>query len=159
MSERDGISQIAQGKSPWRIVHYQDDMPAPAWVDSPDIRGTFDILQSCVLTLIACIYTALHLDIPTKTAWHDVFLYKLKWTVITLFAPEISLYMAADQLQQAWSLKSKLCELQRNHSPEKDHVRLPLNQSLPKKIILTYRSLVQHRPDLRLFHCHGRCSG
>lgn len=81
------------------------------WVDSPNVRGTLDILQSCVLTLVACIYTALHLDVPLKTAWHEVFLYKLKWVLITLFAPEISVYMAADQLQQAWSLKKRLLSL------------------------------------------------
>ncbi|KAJ4249294.1 hypothetical protein NW757_007872 [Fusarium falciforme] len=81
------------------------------WVDSPNARGTLDILQSCVLTLVACIYTALHLDVPLKTAWHEVFLYKLKWVLITLFAPEISVYMAADQLQQAWSLKKRLLSL------------------------------------------------
>ncbi|KAM0427918.1 hypothetical protein ACHAPT_007378 [Fusarium lateritium] len=79
-----------------------------SWVDSPNVRGTLNILQSCVLTLVACIYTALHLDVPLKTAWHEVFLYKLKWVLITLFAPEISVYMAADQLQQAWSLKNRL---------------------------------------------------
>ncbi|KAM6536317.1 hypothetical protein FALCPG4_002326 [Fusarium falciforme] len=81
------------------------------WVDSPNVRGTLNILQSCVLTLVACIYTALHLDVPLKTAWHEVFLYKLKWVLITLFAPEISVYMAADQLQQAWSLKKRLLSL------------------------------------------------
>ncbi|RSM00461.1 hypothetical protein CDV31_011785 [Fusarium ambrosium] len=82
-----------------------------SWVDRPNARGTLDILQSCVLTLVACIYTALHLDVPLKTAWYEVFLYKLKWVLITLFAPEISVYMAADQLQQAWSLKKRLLSL------------------------------------------------
>ncbi|KAM0505794.1 hypothetical protein ACHAP8_002026 [Fusarium lateritium] len=98
----------------------------PAWVDSPNIRGTFDILQSCILTLIACIYTALHLDVPVKTAWHELLRYKLKWTAITLFAPEISLYMAADQLQQAWSLKSKLRTLQTRCSSDQEHIEIDM---------------------------------
>ncbi|KAJ3468187.1 hypothetical protein MRS44_002252 [Fusarium solani] len=46
------------------------------WVNSPNIRGTLDILQSCVLTLVACIYTALHLDVPTKTKWHRILISK-----------------------------------------------------------------------------------
>lgn len=121
--DRSNLSEVLQ---PWTIVknheHNQNNIAAPAWVDSPDVRGTFDILQSCILTLVACIYTALHLDVPIKTAWHEVFLYKLKWTAITLFAPEISLYMAADQLQQAWSLTAKLRALQTSSPSDKDHV-------------------------------------
>ncbi|RTE84277.1 hypothetical protein BHE90_001105 [Fusarium euwallaceae] len=81
------------------------------WVDSPNIRGTLDILQSCVLTLVACIYTALHLDVPTKTKWHRILYSKVKWSLITLFAPEIVLYMAADQLFEAWNLRKKLKKL------------------------------------------------
>ncbi|RSL55587.1 hypothetical protein CEP54_009324 [Fusarium duplospermum] len=81
------------------------------WVDSPNIRGTLDILQSCVLTLVACIYTALHLDVPTKTKWHRILISKVKWSLITLFAPEIALYMAADQLIEAWSLRRELRRL------------------------------------------------
>ncbi|EWZ41417.1 uncharacterized protein FOBCDRAFT_291340 [Fusarium oxysporum Fo47] len=55
--------------------------------------------------ITVCVDAALHLDVPVKAAWYDVFLYKLKWATMTLFAPEIALYMAADQLQQAWNLK------------------------------------------------------
>ncbi|UPK96293.1 hypothetical protein LCI18_007228 [Fusarium solani-melongenae] len=108
-------SDPSQHYAPWTILtpyeNNTNDMRtllAPPWVDSPTGRGTLDILQSCILTLFACIYTALHLDVPTQTAWHRVLLHKLEWVTITLFAPEIALYMAADQLQQAWSLKSKL---------------------------------------------------
>ncbi|KAL6914087.1 hypothetical protein FSST1_011847 [Fusarium sambucinum] len=121
-----GASSVVETQQPWRIVHCDSNTTAPAWVDSPNIRGTFDILQSCILTLIACIYTALHLDVPVKTAWHELLRYKLKWTAITLFAPEISLYMAADQLQQAWSLKSKLRTLQTRCSSDQEHIEIDM---------------------------------
>src|SRR4051812_33110876 len=39
---------------------------APSWVSAPNIRGTSDILYSCLLTLFACIYTALHLNVPPR---------------------------------------------------------------------------------------------
>ncbi|KAF5976444.1 hypothetical protein FCOIX_7131 [Fusarium coicis] len=113
---------MATPDAPWTITHSPTDTIAPAWIDSPNIRGTLDILQSSILTLIACIYTALHLDVPVKTAWHYIFLYKLKWVAITLFAPEIALYMAADQLQQAWNLRSKLRSLQNTAPSDPDHV-------------------------------------
>ncbi|KAF5231304.1 hypothetical protein FAUST_9342 [Fusarium austroamericanum] len=121
-----GAGNVMETQQPWRIEHFDSNTTAPAWVNSPNIRGTFDILQSCILTLIACIYTALHLDVPIKTAWHELLLYKLKWTAITLFAPEISLYMAADQLQQAWSLRLKLRALQARCSSDKEHIEVDL---------------------------------
>lgn len=37
---------------------------APGLVLNPTCRGTLDILWSCVLTITACIYTALHLNVP-----------------------------------------------------------------------------------------------
>ncbi|KAF5700112.1 hypothetical protein FGLOB1_10980 [Fusarium globosum] len=117
---------MATPDAPWTITHSSTDAVAPAWIDSPNIRGTLDILQSCILTLIACIYTALHLDVPVKTAWHYIFLYKLKWVAITLFAPEIALYMAADQLQQAWNLRSKLRSLQKTTPSDADHIDIDM---------------------------------
>ncbi|KAJ3456263.1 hypothetical protein MRS44_016286 [Fusarium solani] len=78
----------------------------------PNVRGTMDILQSCLLTLVACIYTALHLNVPEKTAWYQILWSKTQWVALTLFAPEIVLYMAADQLQRAWALRRKLRNLQ-----------------------------------------------
>ncbi|KAF5634126.1 hypothetical protein F25303_8900 [Fusarium sp. NRRL 25303] len=117
---------MATPDAPWTITHSSTDAVAPAWIDSPNIRGTLDILQSCILTLIACIYTALHLGVPVKTAWHYIFLYKLKWVAITLFAPDIALYMAADQLQQAWNLRSKLRSLQKTTPSNADHIDIDM---------------------------------
>ncbi|OBS25784.1 hypothetical protein FPOA_06319 [Fusarium poae] len=98
---------------------------APSWVSSPNIRGSMDIIQSCVLTLVACIYTALHLDVPRKTTWKYLLWQKSKWVCITLFAPEIAVYMAASQLRYAWSLKTALRKLQKekqesNWTPDAD---------------------------------------
>jgi hypothetical protein len=35
-----------------------------AWVSSADRRGTGDILYSCTFTILLCIFTVLHLNIP-----------------------------------------------------------------------------------------------
>lgn len=86
---------------------------APSWVNNPGVRGTMDILQSCILTLVACIYTALHLDLPRKTTWQHILWQKAKWVLITLFAPEIALYVAASQLRYAWDLRSELRKIQK----------------------------------------------
>ncbi|KAL6915683.1 hypothetical protein FSHL1_007133 [Fusarium sambucinum] len=84
---------------------------APSWVSSPNVRGTFEILQSCILTLVACIYTALHLDVPKKTTWQHLLWQKFKWSVLTLFAPEVAVFVAAMQLRYAWNLKLELLKI------------------------------------------------
>jgi hypothetical protein len=102
---------------PWTVfVHYNNaedlaKLIAPSWVGAANIRSTMDILQSWVVALFACIFTALHLDVPTKTAWQAVLLSKLGWVFVTLFAPDFSVYMAIDQLYQARYIKSDLCAI------------------------------------------------
>lgn len=86
-------------------------------VTSSTIRGTFDILWSCLFTLLICTWTIQHLNVPaqrlkkSKTSWQglkDLFYgkggktlwealswtlnrpwRKLKWMVITLMVPEL----------------------------------------------------------------------
>jgi hypothetical protein len=114
-------TNMSTTNDPWTVlVHYNNTedlakLIAPSWVGTANIRSTMGILQSCVVALFACIYTALHLDVPTKTAWHTVLLSKLGWVMVTLFAPEISVYMAIDQLYQARYLKSDLCAIRDKH--------------------------------------------
>lgn len=48
---------------------------APPWVSSCNFRGTSDILQSCIATLISCVYTAIHLNVSregTKGWWPSI---------------------------------------------------------------------------------------
>jgi hypothetical protein len=61
------------------------------------------------LTLSLCVYTAIHLNIPTpgESAWKQT-LRKAKWVLIGIFAPEVVLYTA---LQQWWSARSLLSQL------------------------------------------------
>lgn len=75
---------------------------APGLTSNANYRGTLDIVWSCVLTLTACIYTALHLNIPSNT-WR-----KVKWAAIALVSPELVLYSALVQFQEARSLVKKL---------------------------------------------------
>ncbi|CAM1505143.1 Fc.00g107800.m01.CDS01 [Cosmosporella sp. VM-42] len=112
-------SPASATNSPWTLIspHENDTLAlrsirAPAWVDSPHIRSTNDILKSSMLTLVACIYTALHLNVPSKTSWYHILLLKVKWVLTALLAPEIVLYIAINQLQQAWRLRRDLRKLQ-----------------------------------------------
>jgi hypothetical protein len=88
-----------------------NSIQAPPWVSSPDFRGTSSILWSCIVTLFACIYTALHLNVPTeKGVWAQMRL-KLRWVFAALLAPEVVLYIASTQFIKARWLQKELNRL------------------------------------------------
>jgi hypothetical protein len=96
-------------------------MDAPPWVSTAEFRGTMDILQTCILTLFACVYTALHLDVPARTNFLSLLARKTKWVFTTLFAPEMVIYLAGDQFMQARRLRRKLGALQKeSNNVDKD---------------------------------------
>ncbi|KAL8871471.1 MAG: hypothetical protein Q9174_002700 [Haloplaca sp. 1 TL-2023] len=99
---------------------------APGWVSEPDGRGTWSILYSCIFTILLCVWTAVHLNIPGPgESSFRTWVRKIKWVAIALFAPEIVLYTAVYQFWFAirlyrdlnrWSTyffktKSKECEV------------------------------------------------
>ncbi|KAK4160307.1 hypothetical protein QBC43DRAFT_293034 [Cladorrhinum sp. PSN259] len=94
------------------------DTRAPAWVNAPNMRSTSSILYSCVLTLFACVYTALHLNIPEHSNFSHILLTKIKWVAMALFAPEIVLWLAYDQFSTAKKLSQDLQEMdQKQNGP------------------------------------------
>ncbi|KAK3688762.1 hypothetical protein B0T22DRAFT_512503 [Podospora appendiculata] len=75
------------------------------WVLEPGGRGTFGLLKSCILTLLLCVYTAIHLNIPaTKDTKRRLYLRKTKWLVIAMLAPELVVYIAWCQRQEVKKL-------------------------------------------------------
>lgn len=75
---------------------------APMWVDEPLKRGTWRILYSCVFTLSLCVYKSIHLNVPSMNEgqWKP-FLRKVIWVIIAILVPEIVLFNALEQYQQA----------------------------------------------------------
>jgi hypothetical protein len=68
-------------------------------VSSTDVRGTLDILWSCLFTLLICTWTVQHLNVPKQTPDCDKLkerLFetlkrsrtKIKWMIVTLMVPE-----------------------------------------------------------------------
>lgn len=81
---------------------------APGLTSSASYRGTLDIVWSCVLTLTACIYTALHLNIPGNTSQQRQLWRKVGWAALALIAPEIVVYAAFEQFIRARDLVNQL---------------------------------------------------
>lgn len=67
------------------------------WVSSPDMRGTIDIINLCVATVVLSTYSALFLHIKKCPTRLDLILYKSKWVIFTIFFPEVTTAMAGEQ--------------------------------------------------------------
>lgn len=89
-----------------------DDGMFHGWMSPPQIRGTSDILYTCLTTIVLCVYTDVHLNIPApseKPKWQS--LRQAKWTFIAIIAPEIVLFSAWTQYRQASNLVKALNDL------------------------------------------------
>jgi hypothetical protein len=86
---------------------------APGWADSPQFRGTSDILWSCIVTITACVYTAMHLNIPRehRSKWARLGA-KVKWATIAILGPELVLLTAFKQFRAARDLCTSLKNIQ-----------------------------------------------
>ncbi|KAI1657892.1 hypothetical protein F4813DRAFT_389157 [Daldinia decipiens] len=96
-----------------------DTVTAPPWVSAQNIRSTSTILWSCIVTLTACIYTSLHLDVSTKSGWKQRLWQKAQWVIIAILAPELVVSMACSQyLKARWLVK----ELNKERERRKEEV-------------------------------------
>ncbi|KAL8984384.1 MAG: hypothetical protein Q9177_004714 [Variospora cf. flavescens] len=84
------------------------------WKPNPDSRGTFDILTTCVITLLLCVWTAVHLNVPPPGYyWRSVFR-RAEWLMLALLAPEMVAYTAWSQRREALLIMksvNKACSL------------------------------------------------
>ncbi|KAF2463108.1 uncharacterized protein BDR25DRAFT_298659 [Lindgomyces ingoldianus] len=74
------------------------------WRAEPHYRGSFGILSSCLTTMILCIWTAIHLNIPERGHTVKNFLIKVGWLIMGIFAPEIIVWTAFQQRRDASDL-------------------------------------------------------
>ena len=81
-----------------------------SFVKDPDGRGTISLVMSCLLTLLLCVWQALHLNVPKRgdTAWGK-FVTNLVWITIGIYAPELVVFTAWRQWSSS-KLLSKVVE-------------------------------------------------
>lgn len=71
------------------------------WKPNPDSRGTFDILTTCLITLLLCVWTAVHLNVsPPGSFWTPIWR-KIGWLTLALLAPEMVAYAAWYRIHKA----------------------------------------------------------
>ena len=83
--------------------------PPYKWMGEPKQRGTYGIISLCISTLIICIWSTLHFDIPTRrpTATRRVF-FQMSWMIFALLAPEVLLLFAINERVVAGVLLKKV---------------------------------------------------
>ena len=64
------------------------------WQPSPSTRGTSDILSECIVTMLLCVWTAVHLNVPRPGSVWGPRLRKLGWLILALLSPEMVAYTA-----------------------------------------------------------------
>jgi hypothetical protein len=83
-------------------------------------RDTVSLIISCLATIVLCIYTAIHLNIPPQgESYPSKFWRLVKWGVIGLLTPELVLYTALNQRISANLLFERI-----RHSEGLDPLRL-----------------------------------
>ncbi|KAI9754390.1 MAG: hypothetical protein M4579_004728 [Chaenotheca gracillima] len=116
------------------------------WIDTPNSRGTWDILANCVFTLGLCVFTAIHLNVgPEGQTESQFWVHKCKWVLIAIFAPELVLYTAGKQWFSATRLCKKLNKWRVEGRPE-----VPKSTSIEKTGIersMTVRSITSNNAD------------
>ena len=76
------------------------------WVNSPSGRGTFDVVQSCVVTIALCSWSSLCLKIGRREGRWQFLRTKLTWMVFTIIFPKVTVGMSQEQwLSAAQSLE------------------------------------------------------
>lgn len=72
------------------------------WEAGPNGRGTLSLVWGCVLTIFACTWTVLHLNVPgLDERWWWILLRKIKWMAITILFPEFIFSKAVCDLRLA----------------------------------------------------------
>ena len=105
---QQSISAPATPHSP--SVHVDQATQFVQYVSDPNGRGTFSLIISCVLTLTLCVWSALHLNVPSnsQTALASL-MTQIRWIITGVYAPELVVFTAWRQWSSA-KLLSKLVD-------------------------------------------------
>jgi hypothetical protein len=101
--------------TPIESVSSQVDPSKPwvGWQLSPARRGTFDILQTCILTILACTWSVLHLNVPApREKYSRKLKRKILSTVVTIFLPEVILAHAIVERRMAVDSLAEIRKIQ-----------------------------------------------
>ena len=95
---------VANGESSIELVSYASD---------PNGRGTISLIISCLLTLLLCVWSALHLNVPRQAETTLECLWtNTRWILVGIYAPELVVFTAWRQ----WSSARLLNRIVQQHA-------------------------------------------
>ncbi|KDQ06935.1 hypothetical protein BOTBODRAFT_82753, partial [Botryobasidium botryosum FD-172 SS1] len=82
------------------------------WVPQPTFRGTFGIFSLCLSTMVICVWSTIHMDIPTeRRSMTQSTIHGVSWMLSALFCPELLLFIAFNQRMSARGILKQASEL------------------------------------------------
>ncbi|KAJ0107504.1 hypothetical protein J7T55_007693 [Diaporthe amygdali] len=101
------------------------------WTTGPGTRGTLTLVWSCVITIFACTWTVLHLNVPGRkeaSLWKT--LRKVKWMAINILFPEFIFAKAVCDLRLALE---ELREFDENVRKSEKHCKWTVPENIRRK--------------------------
>ena len=105
----------------------------PLWSLPDTRRSTWALIETCILTLVLCSWTAIHLDIPppNRRRSFSTWIWKrLKWSIVGILAPEYLLWIA---FMEYWESRQICLELEKVEK-EKMEKGMKLNASASQTV-------------------------
>ena len=101
------------------------ELKVAGWTNAPEFRGTSNILWSCILTIVACVWTALHPNLQARNKGVSMsasaIATRCASCMIALLCPEMSVYIASVQWMKARWLRRELNkELDKTRAEDQD---------------------------------------
>jgi hypothetical protein len=76
--------------------------PQLGWVNSPNQRGTIDIIWSCLLVLFTGTWSVLHVNLPAEgEGYWSIIIRKARWFIFAIGSPEVITILASTQRMSA----------------------------------------------------------
>lgn len=85
-----------------------------SYISDPDGRGTLSLVLSCLLTLILCVWSAVHPNVPAQErrgSLKATILFTTKWILAGIYAPELVVFVAWRQWCSARMLQRHIDQL------------------------------------------------
>jgi hypothetical protein len=83
------------------------------WKPPPNTRGTYSIISSCILVWGLCMWSAIHLNIPSKSWAKRQWVEKCEWLFWGMLYPEAVAYQALQQNMLAGELSQSVGNIMR----------------------------------------------
>ena len=103
---------------------FPSDQKVRGWVDQPNLRGTFDIIWTCLVTIFICTYAMLVLNLPSpQESVVSITGRRILWMGIGILGPEFPLTYAAGQWSRA---RQSVVAFKACNNPAYDHWNMRL---------------------------------